>query len=96
MIATRTVELGDVSATGARLHGQDLPKVGDELFLRIRKVETFGRVVWREGDCAGVAFDEPLTASELNVVRSEGARTSQMRLTPAEVDALDQWVVGSR
>ena len=57
---THEVILVDVSSSGARLRGPDLPQVGDGLFLSIGKIKAFGTVAWAECHQFGVAFDAPL------------------------------------
>lgn len=48
----------DTSRTGCKIISDKLDIIPDELVLSIRGLgETFvGRVIWREGDMAGIAF----------------------------------------
>jgi len=86
--------LVDVSSSGARLRTPHLPEDGDELFVTIAKVKTFGTVAWvRESEFA-IAFDELLDADELASLRLN-VRTS-FGLPPDVKAALDDWVLGTR
>lgn len=48
----------DTSRTGCKIISDQIAAIPDELILSIRGLgETFvGRVMWREGDMAGIAF----------------------------------------
>lgn len=48
----------DTSRTGCKIISDKLDSIPDEIVLSIRGLgETFvGRVIWREGDMAGIAF----------------------------------------
>ena len=48
--------LADVSSTGARLRGPQLPPMGEELLLSIGVVRAFGSVIWSESEECGVAL----------------------------------------
>ena len=89
---SRSAVLLDVSRTGARLEGFDLPALGEELFVCVDTVRAFGCVRWASGDQIGVVFDEPLEADELALLHQRV--TSGARL-PLEVkEALDLWTTG--
>ena len=84
--------LVDISATGARLRGDDLPARGDLVELSIGNVRAFGIIKWvRAGQC-GVAFDGPLAAADVELLRDQ---VKQARGLPPEIrGAYDDWVVG--
>lgn len=85
------LEVEDVSATGARLRGPQVPATGEELMVRIETVSSFARVVWsREGVC-GVAFEDVLSDSDLDRLRQEARTASLMRLSPREKMAMNHW-----
>lgn len=64
-------EIIDLSSTGARLRGIDLPPVGSALSLRLDCIPAFGNVVWStEAEC-GVEFDTKLSNFELARLRRE-------------------------
>jgi hypothetical protein len=60
------VRVVSLSARGASIaFGEEPPKVGAELVLTFERFESFGRVVWRRGDRAGIAFYDPLSEDEV-------------------------------
>lgn len=81
----------DVSATGARLSGSDLPEVGRNLLLRVEGVEAFGTVMWVRGDSCGVVFDRTLTPLNLRNLNHENLKARVMKLTPEKKRAFDAW-----
>jgi hypothetical protein len=44
---THQTVLVDISATGARLKGDELPPVGAELCVTVEQVKTFATAMWR-------------------------------------------------
>lgn len=91
----KSAVLVDLSCTGARVSGDDLPPKGTDLFIRIGPADVFATVAWRRGDMAGIAFDQPITAFEVDQVRRRAAEIKMMQLSPDEKLALDQWMVGN-
>ena len=82
----------DISATGVRLRGDDLPDVGAELILGIENIRSFGCVAWRRtGEC-GIAFDDALSAAEVDLVRRKAA--ASRGLSPEMHAAFEDWMVG--
>lgn len=82
----------DVSVSGTRVRGDDLPVVGSELIMSAEKVKTFGTVRWHSGTDCGVEFDQPL--SEMEVLSLRRAVAKGMGLPPEMKAALDDWVLG--
>ena len=70
---SHSAELADVSSTGARLRGPQLPDMGEELLLSIDVVRAFGSVIWSEAGECGVSFDCLLTPDEQQVLRERVA-----------------------
>ena len=84
--------LVDISATGARVKGDDLPPVGAELCVVVEQVKTFATVVWRrEAEC-GVQFYEPLLQNEVVSVRRQAAKKAGLH--PVLAATMDDWVLG--
>lgn len=73
---TLSVDLLDISKTGARLRGPDLPADGHELIALLGGLEAFARVIWTEADECGIQFDFPL--SDRAVATIEAARVPVM------------------
>ena len=89
---TSEAVLVDLSATGARVTGIDLPPEGEELFFSVLKIKTVAVVRWRSATECGLQFYEPLPQDEVISVRREVARGGG--LDPAVRAALDDWVLG--
>jgi translation initiation factor 2 gamma subunit (eIF-2gamma) len=88
-----TVQLADLSTTGARLRGDYLPDKYEELMLSIGTLKAFGTVAWSSGDECGVSFDLPLCYEAVDGVRKEVAGRRGLSLEMKS--ALDAWTVGS-
>ena len=99
LVATLTTRLGthqgilvDVSSTGARVRGDKLPGVDEDLVLGVEKVRAFGTVRWcSAGDC-GIEFDAPLGPDEVVSLRREVAKGAG--LPPDMKAAMEDWIVG--
>ena len=89
-----SVNLLDVSRTGARLEGVELPAVGKDIVLRCGEIDTFGTVVWSSGGQCGLQFDEPISGSELIELRNAAMAAEQSGLTPEELQAKADWASG--
>ena len=90
---TRSAVVIDVSATGARLRGKNLPPKYADLFIHIEGVVTFGSVQWEDGDHRGIFFDEPLAPSDEAFLRK---KASEAQGLPPEIKvALDEWSSGA-
>ena len=84
--------LVDLSCTGARLSGEDLPETGEELMLAVGNLRAFATVIWTGAGECGVHFDVPLASGDVALVRCEVAR--QGGLAPDLKAALDDWTTG--
>ena len=92
LTASHSAVLLGVSATGLRLEGPDLPRIGEDLFVTIENVVAFGTVVWANANVRGIAFDEPLKPGDEQKLRQ---RVSQGRGLPPDIKAaFDDWVLG--
>jgi len=80
---SRVVILGDLSGTGARLEGHDLPPRGRDVWLKLAGADVFGRVVWSKPGQCGITFEDRLDGEELaRILRElefEPPRSSNMR-----------------
>ena len=84
--------LVDISRTGARLTGEDLPQIGDDFILAIEGIRTFGWVAWSAADECGVTFDGPLPAADVEAVREKVGQS--VGFTPSLKAAFDDWTGG--
>lgn len=84
--------LVDLSATGARLRGSDLPAPDEDVMLSVEGVSAFAIVRWcRLGFC-GVEFESPLSPAE---IRSLEKRVQAARgLAPETMAAMEDWTLG--
>ena len=90
--SSRSAVLLDVSKTGARLKGHDLPALGEELFVSVESVLAFGTVRWTDGDQIGVTFDGPLDPAAVQLLHERVSRGARL---PLEVkEAMDLWTTG--
>lgn len=92
LTATHSAVLIDVSSTGARLQGTDLPTTGDELFVNLEGIVAFGTVAWAKGAERGIAFDPPLSTMDEKSLRHRVATARGVR--PEIKAALDDWSLG--
>ena len=67
---SRVAVLVDVSTTGARIGGHDLPAIGKDVLLKVGGVELFGTVVRSNENEAAMRFDHPVRPSELDTLHS--------------------------
>jgi hypothetical protein len=82
----------DVSATGARLRGDDLPQCHEDLLVTVEGISAFGTVAWADGNERGVAFDAPLSARDEQFLHQ---KVAQFRAMPAAIRAaFDDWSMG--
>jgi len=89
---TRTAVVVDVSATGARLRGKNLPPKYADFFIHVEGVVTFGTVQWEDGDDRGIVFDTPLAPADEQLLHQ---KVCEARGHPPEIKAaLDEWSVG--
>lgn len=89
---SHTATLVDISKTGVRLRGDDLPGEGDELILTLESVRTFGCVAWKhDGEC-GIALYVPLPVGDVQSIRQKAAKLGGV--TPELRAAFDDWTLG--
>ena len=96
----------DISCTGARLRGRDLPARGEEMELKVEEVRVFGVIAWAENDECGVAFDAPLMPFEVDRASKDyplevdrlRRKAGVPRLAALSVEdriALETWLIGA-
>ncbi len=90
----RRTSLLDISQTGARLEGSDLPAVGKDVILKCGEIDTFGTVVWSVSGRCGLLFDEPISTKELIALRHVAVAAEQSGITPEELQATADWMNG--
>ena len=85
----------DISCTGARLRGRDLPARGEEMELKVEEVRVFGVIAWAENDECGVAFDAPLMPFEVDRLRRKAGVPRLAALSVEDRLVLESWLVGA-
>jgi hypothetical protein len=68
---SRSVMISDVSASGARLGGRDLPAPGDDVLMVVGSQDRMGKVVWRTVEECGLSLDESLGPTHIEQMKSE-------------------------
>jgi hypothetical protein len=93
MTLTETVgvDLLDLSTSGAKLRGRDLPAPGEQVIVLLGRLEAFGSVVWRDEDQGGIRFDVSLTESAQSVVESERGPSSLVTISRDDILAASDW-----
>lgn len=91
---TDTAAVIDISCTGVRLRGRDLPPRGEEMDLKVEEVRVFGIVAWAEDDECGVAFEAPLMPFEVDRLRRKAGVPRLAALSIEDRLALETWLVG--
>ncbi|MGZ2412919.1 PilZ domain-containing protein [Sphingomonas sp. F9_3S_D5_B_2] len=82
----------DLSCTGVRLRSPDLPEMGEELIVTVENARAFGSVAWILGDEFGVAFDDPISLGEVQMVKHRLKKSAG--LAPELSAALEDWTTG--
>ena len=93
LVGSRSAVLVDVSSTGARVRGPDLPAMGEELIVNIDSVQAFGSVVWSDSGECGIVFEPAIHADEEQYLRNLVA--AARGLPPDIRAAFENWVVGA-
>ena len=91
---THRAALLDVSCTGVRVQGSDLPHEGEDLQIKIESVRAFGTVMWVEGQQCGLAFDSPLMPFEVDSLRRQANLPRLAGLAVEDRLAAEDWLVG--
>lgn len=91
-VSSQSAIVVDVSSTGARLRGIDLPASGQDLVISVEGVVAFGEVAWADGPERGVHFESELSPTEEQLLRT---KVLEARGLPPEVKAaFDDWALG--
>jgi hypothetical protein len=88
------VKVLDISRTGARIEGSQLPAVGKNIILRCGDIDTFGSIAWSASGRSGIHFDEPIALRELVTIRALAEERSRLPWTAEEREAAADWMSG--
>lgn len=92
--ASWTVDVVNVSRTGAKLRGHELPAKGTDLLVRVGPIDVLATVVWHCSDACGVTFDQPVSEADVAQLRRENRWASVTKLSPEERLAAEDWLTG--
>jgi hypothetical protein len=84
--------VADLSNTGARLRGSDLPAPGEDIIVNVEGLSAFATVIWSRLGFCGIAFEACLTQPQIWSLEQQ-ARTAR-GLTPEVQAARDDWTGG--
>lgn len=76
--SSRSVVVTDVSVTGAKLVGRELPPRASNVLISVGDVELFATVAWSGRDECGVTFDPPLDPDMVHQVKHDGCWSKVM------------------
>jgi len=94
MAAYRYFDLINLSATGAKLRGAEMPEVGKTALFRLDPFQALCKVVWVRDELCGIRFEELLSPRLLAHFRKAGDTAQLGMLTPAEQQAKEEWTDG--
>lgn len=89
-----SVTILDVSTTGARVQGRDLPGVGRDIVLRCGDLEAFGKTSWAASDRCGIQFYDPIPGRHVLKLRQLSDAIEDSSMTPEEIQAAADWANG--
>jgi hypothetical protein len=81
--ATRAVVVTDVSPTGAKLEGRNLPAEGTSVLFTVGNTQLLANVVWSGRNECGIGFETPITSEVSNHLKQEGCWARVMGVTVA-------------
>jgi hypothetical protein len=81
--SSRSVVVTDVSPTGAKLLGRELPRKSANVLVSVGNVDLFATVAWSGGDSCGIAFESPLTPQLTEHLKREGRWAKVMGVSTA-------------
>lgn len=84
----------DISRTGAKLRGVRTIALGDEVMLKLGKLQLFGIVRWLQKDVCGVEFDAPIPRHHFEELRRKEWAGYLMRRNVEQRLALEDWNTG--
>ena len=90
---TERAALRNISETGLMLEVAHLPAIGADAVVRSGSLDCFGTVVWARFRWCGVAFEEPISHSEVLRIRQRSEESSGASQKELQEAAL-RWAQG--
>jgi len=72
---SKSVVVENLSSTGAKIRGRDLPARGKQILIWMEGLDVLGAVAWTKKDECGVRFDVSLDAEALTCLEEEAVGT---------------------
>ena len=69
---SRSVIVTDVSPTGAKLQGRELPGAGANVLVTVGEMELFASVAWTRFNECGITFEAQLSDEVMDHLKAEG------------------------
>lgn len=91
---SRALELVDLSATGAKLRGRNLPEKGEAMWVKIEDIRRFAMCIWTSGRDCGVEFDTPIDGFDVERVRCQARVATLSSGSLMEQLAMEDWESG--
>ena len=91
---SRALILVDLSITGAKLGGHDLPEKGEAMWVKIEDIRRFAICVWNNDMECGVEFDTPIQAFDVARVRHQAKVATLSSGSLMEALAMEDWESG--
>ena len=88
------VDLLDLSKSGARLRGDNLPGPGQDVIVLLGRLEVFGSIVWQDEDQCGVHFDVQLSERAVSIVEAERGPSTLYGIGGEDLLAASEWFNG--
>jgi hypothetical protein len=92
---SQPVFVPEVSCTGVRLEGENLPAVDEEIILSFGNLRAFCCVKWVEGNQCGIEFDFPLAKQDLAKLPQVHTASDIARRIFEHKEAYDDWAIGA-
>jgi hypothetical protein len=68
----QSVLIDEVSSSGAKLRGRNLPECGRDMLIRVGEAEVFATVAWSTDEQCGISFEPPLDQQGVLRLKHQG------------------------
>ena len=75
ILGSRSVIVENLSVTGAKVCGRELPSIGKQVLIWMDGLDVLGSVAWSRGDECGVRFDAELDAQAMTCLEEQAVGT---------------------
>ena len=92
---SKAVLVREISCTGARLEGDNLPAIDTEFILALGEMRAFAWVKWTQDHTCGVEFDLPFAERDLLKLQQQGQAGWVTRQFLDQKQAYEDWTTGA-